>query len=430
MFNFAGKYYKNNQYVNMFFKELINTADRFIRYAKIDTQSDPASMDYPSTKKQLDLLKLLCDELKEAGIDVEMDSYGYVYALLPSNSEKKLPTICFCAHVDTAPDCSGTNVKPILHRNYAGQNLVLPDDLSIVISPEAYPALKNKFGENIITASGLTLLGADDKAGVTAIMEAAIYLKNHPEIKHGPIRILFTPDEEIGKGVANLNMNTLNADFGYTLDGGPLGDLEDETFSADAVNITIEGVSVHPGYAKGKMENAIKIASEIIAALPKDKLAPEVTEGRQGFVHPVKIEAELEKAKIYFIIRDFETAKLKEHEETLEQIVKQIMINYPASNYTFSVSEQYRNMKEVLINHPEVAHYAELAMIEAGITPNKGLIRGGTDGSKLSFMGLPCPNLFAGEHAIHSKREWVSEQDMQKAAEVIIRICQLCERNA
>lgn len=414
----------------MFFKELINTADRFIRYAKIDTQSDPASMDYPSTKKQLDLLKLLCDELKEAGIDVEMDSYGYVYALLPSNSEKKLPTICFCAHVDTAPDCSGTNVKPILHRNYAGQNLVLPDDLSIVISPEAYPALKNKFGENIITASGLTLLGADDKAGVTAIMEAAIYLKNHPEIKHGPIRILFTPDEEIGKGVANLNMNTLNADFGYTLDGGPLGDLEDETFSADAVNITIEGVSVHPGYAKGKMENAIKIASEIIAALPKDKLAPEVTEGRQGFVHPVKIEAELEKAKIYFIIRDFETAKLKEHEETLEQIVKQIMINYPASNYTFSVSEQYRNMKEVLINHPEVAHYAELAMIEAGITPNKGLIRGGTDGSKLSFMGLPCPNLFAGEHAIHSKREWVSEQDMQKAAEVIIRICQLCERNA
>lgn len=430
MFNFAGKYYKNNQYVNMFFKELINTADRFIRYAKIDTQSDPASMDYPSTKKQLDLLKLLCDELKEAGIDVEMDSYGYVYALLPSNSEKKLPTICFCAHVDTAPDCSGTNVKPILHRNYAGQNLVLPDDLSIVISPEAYPALKNKFGENIITASGLTLLGADDKAGVTAIMEAAIYLKNHPEIKHGPIRILFTPDEEIGKGVANLNMNTLNADFGYTLDGGPLGDLEDETFSADAVNITIEGVSVHPGYAKGKMENAIKIASEIIAALPKDKLAPEVTEGRQGFVHPVKIEAELEKAKIYFIIRDFETAKLKEHEETLEQIVKQIMINYPASNYTFSVSEQYRNMKEVLINHPEVAHYAELAMIEAGITPNKGLIRGGTDGSKLSFMGLPCPNLFAGEHAIHSKKEWVSEQDMQKAAEVIIRICQLCERNA
>ncbi len=414
----------------MFFKELINTADRFIRYARIDTQSDPASMDYPSTKKQLDLLKLLCDELKEAGIDVEMDSYGYVYALLPSNSDKKLPTICFCAHVDTAPDCSGTNVKPILHRNYAGQNLVLPDDLSIVISPEAYPALKNKFGENIITASGLTLLGADDKAGVTAIMEAAIYLKNHPEIKHGPIRILFTPDEEIGKGVANLNMNTLNADFGYTLDGGPLGDLEDETFSADAVNITIEGVSVHPGYAKGKMENAIKIASEIIAALPKDKLAPEVTEGRQGFVHPVKIEAELEKAKIYFIIRDFETAKLKEHEETLEQIVKQIMINYPASNYTFSVSEQYRNMKEVLINHPEVAHYAELAMIEAGITPNKGLIRGGTDGSKLSFMGLPCPNLFAGEHAIHSKKEWVSEQDMQKAAEVIIRICQLCERNA
>jgi tripeptide aminopeptidase len=414
----------------MFFTEFVHTAERFIRYAKLDTQSDPTSSEYPSTKKQFDLLRLLYNELKEAGIDqVELDAYGYVFAMIPSNSDKKLPTICFCAHVDTAPDCSGSNVKPLLHKNYAGQNMVLPDDPSIVISPNDYPALNSKSGENIITASGLTLLGSDDKAGVTAIMEAAIYLKNHPEIKHGAIRILFTPDEEIGKGVAYLDMKKLNADFGYTLDGGPLGDLEDETFSADAVHITIEGVSTHPGYAKGKMENAIKIASEFIASLPKEFLAPEVTEGRQGFVHPVKLEAELEKAKIYLIVRDFDTKKLKEHEDVLEQLVKQVLLTYPGSSYTFSVTEQYRNMKEILIDHPQVTQYAELAMIEAGIKPNKGLIRGGTDGSKLSFMGLPCPNLFAGEQAIHSKKEWVSEQDMQKAAEVIVRICQIWERN-
>lgn len=414
----------------MFFTEFVDTAKRFIRYAMIDTQSDPASLEYPSTKKQFDLLKLLYNELKEAGIEqVELDDYGYVFATIPSNSDKNLPTICFCAHVDTAPDCSGSNVKPLLHKNYSGQNIVLPDDPSIVITPNDYPLLNSKTGENIITASGLTLLGSDDKAGVTAIMEAALYLKNHPEIKHGPIRILFTPDEEIGKGVAYLDMKKLNADYGYTLDGGPLGDLEDETFSADAVHITIEGVSTHPGYAKGKMENAIKIASEIISSLPKEYLAPEVTEGRQGFVHPVKLEAELEKAKIYLIIRDFDTKKLKEHEDVLEQIVKQVLSTYPGSNYTFSVSEQYRNMKEILIDHPQVTQYAELAMIEAGIKPNKGLIRGGTDGSKLSFMGLPCPNLFAGEQAIHSKKEWVSEQDMQKAAEVIVRICQIWERN-
>ncbi|MBK8484488.1 MAG: peptidase T [Saprospiraceae bacterium] len=415
----------------MNYTDFKTTAERFIRYAMIDTQADPSSETVPSSMKQLNLAKLLFEELKQANIeDVELDAYGYIYASLPSNSTRNIPTICFCAHMDTAPDCSGTNVKPILHQNYQMQEIRLPDDSSILISPEEFKELSKKQGETIITASGLTLLGADDKAGITAIMEAAIYLKNHPEIAHGKIRILFTPDEEIGRGVNHVDMKKLGADFGYTMDSGELGAFEDETFSADAVHIEITGVSTHPGYAKGKMENAIKIAAEIIANIPKDHLIPEVTEGREGFIHPVKVVSELEKSSLYFIIRDFETSKLMDHENYLEKIVKQVMLNYPNSKYTFTVSEQYRNMKEILNNHPEVVEYVEQAIVEANIKPIKGLIRGGTDGSRLSFMGLPCPNIFAGEHGIHSKKEWVSEQDMQRAAEVIVRICQICERNA
>ncbi|HEX5624488.1 MAG TPA: peptidase T [Saprospiraceae bacterium] len=415
----------------MNYKDFTSTAERFMRYARIDTQADPTSQSVPSTAKQKDLSQLLANELKAAGLDdVELDGYGYVYAGLPSNSDKAVPAICFCAHVDTAPDCSGTGVKPILHPNYQQQDLILPDDLGIVISPGEFPELKDKTGENIITASGLTLLGADDKAGVTAIMEAVIYLKNHPEIKHGAIRILFTPDEEIGRGVNHVDLKRINAAFGYTLDGGKLGSLEDETFSADGATIEIDGVSTHPGYAKGRMENAIKIASEIIAAFPKEHLIPEATSDRQGFIHPIKMEAELEKAKIQFIIRDFETAALKTHADTLERITRRVMKAYPNSHYRLTVTEQYRNMKEILVNHPEAVKYAEMAILEAGLRPYKGLIRGGTDGSRLSFMGLPCPNLFAGEHGIHSKKEWVSEADMQKAAEVIVRICQLCEQHA
>lgn len=414
----------------MLYREFTTAGDRFMRYVKIDTQSDPFSSSTPSTEKQKNLSRLLVEELKSAGLqEVELDEMGYVYATLPPTSDKNLPVICFCAHVDTAPDCSGTNVKPILHKDYQCTDIILPDDPDIAISPKEFPELLQKKGEDIITASGLTLLGADDKAGVAAIMEAALYLLKHPEILHGKIKLLFTPDEEIGRGVDHVNLKKLGADYGYTLDGGALGSLEDETFSADSVTIEITGVSTHPGYAKDKMENAIKIASEIIASFPKEHLIPEKTEDRQGFIHPVKLTAELEKASILFIIRDFNTSSLKQHENTLEQITRRVIRNYPHSTFQFKINEQYRNMKEVLVHHPKAVEYAEAAISEAGIEIQKGAIRGGTDGSRLSFMGLPCPNLFAGEQGIHSKKEWVSVQDIQKASEVIVRIAQIYERN-
>lgn len=407
------------------------TAQRFMRYARIDTQSDPFSSTFPSTAKQMELLSLLARELKEGGVSqVELDEYGYVYATLPSNIEIPCPVVCFCSHVDTAPDCSGTHVKPILHENYQLQDIALPDDPALFISTSEFPYLKSKLGEDIITASGLTLLGADDKAGVTAIMEAMLYLVKHPEIPHGEIRILFTPDEEIGRGVNHVDMAKLRADFGYTLDGGEVGSLEDETFSADAVVINIEGVSTHPGYAFNKMENAIKIASDIVASLPLEHLIPERTQGKLGFVHPVKLEAELESATLHFIIRDFETKKLGEYESYLEKLTQRILSKYPGSKYRFQVTEQYRNMKEILQQKPLAVEFAEEAMQDAGIKIYKSSIRGGTDGSRLSFMGMPCPNLFAGEQGIHSKKEWVSVQDMQKAAEVVVRICEICTRHA
>ncbi len=406
-------------------------AQRFMQYARIDTQSDPSSNTTPSTPGQLELAKLLVEELKRIGIaDVELDEFGYIYAGLPSNSPKvNVPTICFCAHMDTAPDCSGNGVKPRLHANYQGQSIGFPDDDELFISPEEYPQLLDKIGHDIITASGLTLLGADDKAGIACIMSAVEYLMRHPDIRHGNIRILFTPDEEIGRGVDKIDMVKLNADYGYTLDSGDVGLIEDETFSADAVEILITGVSTHPGYAKGKMENAAKIAGEILAALPKENLIPEATSGREGFVHPTKIEGSLEQARIEFIVRDFETTQLLQYEAYLEKLVKRIIQNYPQSRFTFRVRHQYRNMKEVLVNHPQVVAYAIAAMREAEIAPKLGIIRGGTDGSRLSFMGLPCPNLFAGQHAIHSRKEWTSVQDMQKAAELIVRLCQKWEEH-
>lgn len=417
--------------MSRFSQAFLSTADRFMRYARIDTQSDPFAETFPSTEKQLKLLQLLATELKEAGIEsVELDEYGYVYATIPSNSDKALPVICFCAHVDTAPDCSGTDVKPILHTNYQLQDIVLPDDPKVVISPREFDYLQQKKGEDIITASGLTLLGSDDKSGVTAIMEAAIYLTHNKSLPHGEIRILFTPDEEIGRGVNHVNMTKLASDFGYTLDGGEKGSLEDETFSADAVIIQIEGVSTHPGYAYNKMENAIKIASDIISNLPIDHLIPEKSKEKQGFVHPVKLEAELEKASLHFIIRDFDSPKLKEYEDYLLKVTQRVLQKYPGSKYNFQVVEQYRNMKEVLLKHPQAVTLAERAITDAGLQIIKGSIRGGTDGSRLSHMGMPCPNLFAGEQGIHSKKEWVSVQDMQKASEVIIRICELCALDA
>jgi tripeptide aminopeptidase len=407
-------------------------SERFLRYVQIDTQADPTSETTPSSEKQKNLSRLLVAELKAMGIqDAEMDEYGYVYATIPANTTKpNVPTICFCSHVDTAPDASGTNVKPIVHRNYQGQDIVLPDDTSQVIRMADYPYLREKLGDDIITASGLTLLGSDDKAGVAEIMDAAEHLMKNPSVLHGKIRILFTPDEEIGRGVDKVDMTKLGADFAYTLDGGPIGDLEDETFSADAATISIQGVAAHPGYAKGKMENAIKIAADIVAALPKNQLAPEVTDGKQGFIHPVNIEGGLESAKISFILRDFDDEMLKEKALILWNVMDTVMRNYPNSKANFEVKEQYRNMKNILIEKPHVVENAIEAIKRTGLKPNLGSIRGGTDGSRLSFKGLPCPNLFAGEQAIHSRHEYISIQDMEKAVQTIVHLCAVWEERS
>jgi tripeptide aminopeptidase len=407
-----------------------NVAERFMRYVQIDTTSDPTSSTFPSSAKQRDLSIVLHAELQKLGLqDVQIDEWSYVFATIPSNVTHALPTICFCSHIDTAPDCSGTNVKPILHANYSGEPISLPDDPQQVLRTEDHPYLLQKIGDDLITASGLTLLGADDKAGVSIIMELAAYLVTHPEVKHGPIRILFTPDEEVGRGVEQLDMQKLNADFGYTLDGGPLGDIEDETFSADAATVIFHGVSAHPGYAKGKMVNAIKLASEFVAALPKEKWSPETTSHREGFVHPTAIDGGLEKASVQLILRDHNTQLLETYPQILSSLAQQIVTSYPGARFELSVQEQYRNMKEILVNVPFVADYAEEAIRKAGLNPKRSIIRGGTDGSRLSFMGLPCPNIFTGEMAIHSKLEYVSVQDMEKAIDTLVELVQIWEKH-
>ncbi|RBL88780.1 peptidase T [Chitinophaga flava] len=404
---------------------------RFIRYAQIDTQSDPQSTSFPTTEKQKDLSRLLVKELHEMGItDAEMDEHGYVYATIPANTDKQVPVICFCSHVDTSSDSSGTGVKPIVHRNYDGGDIVLPDDQTVVISSREHPYLASKKGDDIITASGTTLLGADDKAGVAEIMDAASYLMTHPEVKHGAIRILFTPDEEVGRGVEKVDMKKLAAQFGYTMDGGELGSLEDENFSADGAKITVYGVSAHPGAAKGKLISAIKIAGEIVDALPKDGLSPETTEDRDGFIHPVRISGTVEKTEIDFIIRDFDTSSLEAHESFLRRVMDKVLDHHPGARATLKVTEQYRNMKEVLDQYPQVTANAAEAIRRAGVQPLKMSIRGGTDGSRLSFMGLPCPNIFTGEMALHSKHEYVSIQDMQKAVQTIVYLAQVWEEKA
>jgi tripeptide aminopeptidase len=403
--------------------------ERFIRYAKIDTTADPTSSTFPSSDIQKDLGRLLVSELNELGaINVEMDKWGYVFGTIPSNSSKKnVPTICFCSHMDTAPDCSGTNVKPIVHRNYQGKPIVLPDDPSQIITKEKQKYLQSKIGDDIITASGETLLGADDKAGIAIIMDFVKYMIEHPELKHGDIRILFTPDEEIGKGVDHLDMEKLNADFGYTLDGGPEGSIEDESFSADGMKVTIDGLSAHPGYAKGKMVNAIKMAALLVDSLPKETLTPETTAHREGFIHPYSIEGALEKASVDFIIRDHKTSKLSEYEELIADTMKDIAEKHPGITYDIEITEQYRNMKEVLNDYPQVCEYAGEAMRKVGITPVFDLIRGGTDGSRMSFMGMPCPNIFTGEMAIHSRQEYVVVQDMEKSVKTLIELIQIWE---
>ena len=415
----------------MFENYQFTAAERFIRYVQIDTQSDPQSSTSPSTEKQKDLSKILAEELKQIGItDAHMDEWGYVYATIPSNSDKKVPVICFCAHVDTAPDCSGTGVKPILHKNYQGQDIVLPDDKSQVLRLSEYPYLKTQMGNDIITASGTTLLGSDDKAGVAEIMDLANFLMTNKGVKHGAIKILFTPDEEVGKGTAKVDLKKLGADFGYTLDGGEVGSLEDETFSADGVQVIIHGVIAHPGYAKDKMINAMKVAGEILAALPKDRLSPESTDGKRGFIHPVRLEGIAEKCSIDFIIRDFDTDGLAKKEDYLRTQIEERMRTYPKASFEFHVTEQYRNMKEILDVNQHVVDFAKEAIARAGIVLKMESIRGGTDGSRLSFMGLPCPNLFAGEQAIHSKLEWISVQDMNKAVETMLHLIQICEEKS
>ena len=401
--------------------------DRFLRYVKIDTEADPFSDSSPSTEKQKDLSRLLVKELHEMGLEnAYTNEHGYVYATIPSNSKKDIDGIFFCSHVDTAPDVTGKDVKPIVHRNYQGQDIILPDDNSQVISATKYPQLLDKIGHDIVTASGKTLLGSDDKSGVAIIMDAMYQLMHTvSDIEHGPVSVLFTTDEEIGRGVQHVDTSLIPAKFGYTLDGGDLGDYADENFSADSIVLTVHGVSAHPGYAKGKMEHSIKIAAAIIDRLPKDTLSPETTSGKEGFIHPNHIEGGLEKTVVKFIIRDFDTSALEHREKLIENTAKEALKDYPGSSFKIERNEQYRNMKDMIDQYPFISELALDAMKEAGVEAKPKAIRGGTDGAVLSHRGLPCPNIFAAEQAIHSRHEWTSLQDMEKAVETILHIVKL-----
>ncbi|WFS01700.1 peptidase T [Rhizobium tumorigenes] len=404
--------------------------DRFLRYIVIDTQSDASSSTQPTTEKQKTLGRLLVTELLAMGIeDAHLDEHGYVYATVPANTDKDVPVICFCSHMDTAPDFTGTDVKPQLIENYQGGDITLVGDPARVIRVSEHKALAYQIGNDIITTDGKTLLGADDKAGLAEIMAAAQTLIDNPDIRHGTIKLLFTPDEEVGRGADKVDLEKLGAAFAYTVDGETAGHIEDETFSADGVEITIAGVAIHPGFAKGRMENAIKIASAIVDGLPKDQ-APETTSGRDGFVHPVAVTGSMEKATISLIVRDFDDAGLAAKEEMLKTLVATVMKDYPGSTHTFTVKQQYRNMKQVLDRHPEIMENAVEAIRRAGMEPVRGSIRGGTDGSRLSFMGLPCPNIFAGGHAFHSPLEWVSRQDMEKAVRTLVELARVWEERA
>jgi tripeptide aminopeptidase len=399
--------------------------ERFLKYVQIDTQADPQSSTFPSSAKQLDLTRILCEEFAAMGVNYKTNEAGYIYAFLDGNTPTYKHKIFFCAHIDTAPDCSGTHVKPLIHSNYDGRDIILPDDNTQILTPLNHPNLAKKTGHDIITASGLTLLGADDKAGVAIILDVFHQLTSNPEIKHGPIRALITTDEEIGKGIAKVDIKEVDADFGYTLDGGEIGSYEAENFSADSFVLTIHGVSAHPGYAKGKMENAIKIAAEIISKLPKSSLTPETADINDGFIHPTKITGQLENAKIEFILRDFNTENLDKFQAKIEEVAKKVLLKYPGSTFVTERKYQYRNMKDVLKKDPHITEIAISAMKNCGIEPKVNKIRGGTDGAGLSILGLPCPNLFAGQQAIHSKQEWISVRDMQKAVDVCIEISKL-----
>ena len=415
--------------VKMTHRYKTNCVERFLEYVKIDTQSSEDSDTFPSTPGQLELLRHLRNELLEMGLeDVDMDKNGYVFATVPATSHKSnIPVIGFLAHVDTSPEASGAGVKTIIHRNYNGGDLHLPDDPSAAISPDDNPHLVDQIGNDIITASGTTLLGADNKAGVAEIMGAVEYLLKHPEIEHGPVRIGFTPDEEVGNGTKYFDVERFGAHCAYTMDGETLGELQVETFSADAISVTFTGFNTHPGFAKGKMVNSIKVAADFIGRLPKEGLSPETTEGYEGFVHPYVVDASVESTTVKLLVRDFETHKLKDMERLVAELADQAAEAHPGSSVSFEVQESYRNMKEIIDDHPEVIENAAEAYRRAGLKPQIEPIRGGTDGSRLSFMGLPTPNIFAGEHNFHSRYEWISTQDMHKAVEVIIELCQVWE---
>jgi tripeptide aminopeptidase len=402
--------------------------DRFLRYVRYDTQSDEESATYPSTEGQLVLLRDLAAELRQLGVvDAEVDAHGYVMATVPATTGKaNVPTIGFIAHVDTSPELSGAGVKPIVHRQYDGRDLVLPDAGAVLRLAEN-PALAEQLGHDIVTASGATLLGADNKAGVAEIVTAAEYLISHPAVPHGNVRIAFTPDEEIGRGTAHFDVKRFGAACAYTMDGGSVGEVETESFSADAMTVTFHGFNTHPGYAKGRLVNAIKVAADFIGRLPPDRLSPETTEGHDGFVHPYVLHASVERTAVKLLIRDFQTDGLREKEASVEALAKQAVNRYPGARFEVLIEESYRNMKEVLDRHPDVVRHAWEAVRRAGLEVHSRPIRGGTDGSKLSFMGLPTPNIFAGEHSFHSRLEWVSVQDMEKAVEVIVNLCRVWE---
>ena len=405
-------------------------AERFLRYVKYDTQSDEESTSFPSTEKQKNLSKDLAKELKELGLkDAHMDENGYVMATLPSNTDKNVPAIGFIAHVDTSPAVSGSDVNPVINKNYKGGDITLQKN-GVVIKESENPDLKNMIGFDIITADGTTLLGADNKAGVAEIVDAVNYFLSHPELKHGTIKVCFTPDEEVGRGTEKFDVKKFDAKYAYTVDGQSRGEVETETFSADAVIVKFVGKNIHPGYGKGILINSMKVASAFVDSLPKDKLSPETTEKREGYVHPTSLNGNEELTTVKFIIRDFETKKLKEYEDILKNLAEETIKKFPGSKMEFEVTEQYRNMKEILDQHPHVEKNAIKAMENLGIKPIMNPIRGGTDGSRLSFMGLPCPNIFAGEHSFHSKEEWVAVQDMEMAVKVIVEIAKIWGENS
>jgi tripeptide aminopeptidase len=406
--------------------------DRFLRYVTFDTRSDENSTAYPSTPGQLVLLDELVKELREIGLqDAARDANGYVFATVPPTTRKSgVPVIGFIAHVDTSPEASGAGVKPIVHRNWRGGDIVLPDDPSAVLRPSEIPEMRDQVGNDLITASGTTLLGADNKAGVAEIVAAAEYLVKNPSIAHGPIRLAFTPDEEVGRGTKFFDVKAFGAVCAYTMDGETRGHVQCETFSADSMTVTFQGFNTHPGFAKGRMVNSIKVAADFVNRLPKDGLSPETTAEREGFVHPYVVEASVDRTSVKFLIRDFATEELAVKEAFLTKLAQETAASWPGTKASVAVEASYRNMKSVIDQHPQVVENAREAIRRAGLELHETVVRGGTDGSKLSFMGLPTPNVFAGEHNFHSRLEWISAQDMEKAVEVIVELAKVWEERA